>query len=73
MTRAVAVYQADNEDHSFQFALSRDGTVYRRDFKRHTRFGRKWNQWDVTSFEEVIMTGFDQFKRIDKEIKVVLP
>lgn len=73
MTKAVAVYQADSDKHSFQFALSRDDKVYRRDFKRHTRFGRKWSEWNETSFEEVVSSGFEQFKRIDKEIKVVLP
>jgi hypothetical protein len=73
MTRAVAVYQAEDDNQSFQFALSREGKVYRRDFKRHTRFGKKWDSWNITSFEEVIKTGFDQFKRIDKDVKVVLP
>jgi len=74
MAKAVAVYQAGEEGkNAMQFALSRNGKTYCREFKRHTRFGKKWNEWRETSFESVISIGFEEFKRIDKNVNVVLP
>jgi hypothetical protein len=74
MTKAVVVYQAGDEKHSIQVALSRrDGKTFVREFKRHTRFGKKWDTWRETSFPEVIALGFEEFKRVDKGVKVVLP
>jgi hypothetical protein len=74
MTKPVAVYQAGNiETNALQVALSRDGKTYSREFKRHTRFGRKWNEWRETSFSEVIALGHEQFQRVDRIVNVVLP
>lgn len=74
MTKPVAVYQAGTDNHCIQVALSkRDGKTYSREFKRHTRFGKKWSGWRETSFSEVISLGFEEFKRVDKEVKIVLP
>lgn len=74
MAKAVAVYEAGDDNHAVQVALSRkDGKTYSREFKRHTRFGKKWNEWREASFEEVISLGFEQFKRVDKHVVVVLP
>jgi hypothetical protein len=74
MTKPVVVYQAGDEKYSIQVALSRrDGKTFIREFKRHTRFGSKWDGWRETSFPEVIAIGFSEFKRVDKEVKIVLP
>lgn len=74
MSRVKAVYEAKNGDkHVLQFAVSSDNKVYRREFKRHTRFGTKFDTWKVASVSDIMSEGFDMFRRIDKEIKVVLP
>lgn len=75
MAKAVAVYHASSVTGktALQFALGRDGNTYVREFKRHSRFGTKWNEWRLTNFENIVSMGFEDFKRIDKEIKVVLP
>lgn len=74
MTRPVAVYLAEDDNgNEYMIALSRDGHTYERHFKRHTRFGKKWSGWELTTFERVVAHGHENFKRIDKDVKVVLP
>ena len=74
MAKPVAVYEGGDDKHAIQVALSkRDGKTYAREFKRHTRFGKRWDKWREASFAEVISLGFDSFKKLDKDVKVVLP
>lgn len=74
MSKAIAVYHSKKDDKlEYMFALRHDGKCFEREFKRHTRFGKKWSEWRLTSLEEVIKLGHDSYKRVDKEVKVVLP
>jgi len=73
MTKAVAVYQSEGETHHLQVALATTGIIYEREYKRHNRFGKGLSPWRESDMKRFIEHGFQSFRRVDKEIRVVLP